>query len=133
MASHSTTTSNASGFSAISATHPPGGGPFSFFATNFYSRGRELAAGPADEQLFTRQNFLCPAMDLSYSDITLLALALLSYRSVQKRISTHDKGRQLPMTVNYRQLVSVCNTSRGEASSSLLRGPIKSTKGGSQI
>jgi hypothetical protein len=34
-ASHSTTTSNASGFSPISATHPPGGGPFSFFAANF--------------------------------------------------------------------------------------------------
>ena len=45
------------------ATHPPGGGLFSFLATNFYlSRGRGLAGGPGDEQLFARQNFLCPAI-----------------------------------------------------------------------
>ena len=45
MASHSTTTSNASGFSAISATHPPGGGPFSFFAANFYPIERGARRG----------------------------------------------------------------------------------------
>ena len=56
-----------------------------------------------------------------------------SYRSVQKRMSTYDKGRQLPTDGEYQQLVSVCNTSRREASSSLLRRAIESTKGGSQI
>ena len=40
---------------------PPGGGPFSFFAANFYPIAREgFAAGLADEQFFARQNFPCP-------------------------------------------------------------------------
>ena len=46
----------------ISATHPPGGGPFSFFAANFYPIEGGSPGGSADEQLFTRQNFPCPAI-----------------------------------------------------------------------
>ena len=56
-----------------------------------------------------------------------------SYRSVQKRMSTQDKGKQLPIGGEYQHLVSFCNTPRREASSSLLRPAIESTKGGSQI
>ena len=55
-----------------------------------------------------------------------------SYRSVQNVCQLTTK----PTAANdgeYRQLVSVCNTPRQEASSSLLRPAIKSTKGGSQI
>ena len=41
------------------------------FAANFYPIEGGLVGGPADEQLFTRQNFLCPAVGLSYPDISL--------------------------------------------------------------
>jgi hypothetical protein len=42
------------------------------FRSKFLSYSREgLAGGPTDEQLFARQNFLCPAMGLSYPDMSL--------------------------------------------------------------
>ena len=44
----------------FSATHPPEGGPF-LFAANFYPIEGGLAGGPADQQLFARQNLPCPA------------------------------------------------------------------------
>ena len=45
---------------AFSAAHPPGGGPFSFFAANFYHI--EGGARPTGQRMnnFSRQNFLCP-------------------------------------------------------------------------
>jgi hypothetical protein len=78
--------------------HAPTGRGTIFISRNKFlsSRGRELAAGPADEQLFTRQNFLCPAMGLSYSDMTLLALALL----LPLGPKTYVDSRQRPTTAN---------------------------------
>jgi hypothetical protein len=41
----------------ISATHPPGGGPFFIFRSKFYPiEGGARAGGPADEQLSARRN-----------------------------------------------------------------------------
>ena len=41
------------------------------FAANFYPIEGGLAGVPADELLFARQNFLCPAVGLSYPDMRL--------------------------------------------------------------
>ena len=87
------------------------------------SRGRELAAGPADEQLFARQNFPCPAMGLSYPD--------MSFRCTRTPPTARSKNVcRLTTTADSCQCdgVGVCNTSRREASSSLLRGAIETTK-----
>ena len=70
------------------------------------------------EQLFTRQNFLCPAMGLWCSDIHSSLHSHSSYRSVQKRMST-PRQRQTAAECDG---VGVCNTSRREARSSLLLG-----------
>ena len=105
MASHSTTTSNASGFSAISATHPPGGGPFLnqisqhptrrgtifIFRIKFLSyRGRGSPAGQRMND-FCPENFLCPTMCLS-DPARVLLHSHSSDGSVQKRMSTYDKA-----------------------------------------
>ena len=100
--------------------NPAGGGPF-LPSQQIFILSREGSPGaPTDEQLFARQNFLGPAIGLSYPDMTLLALALL----LPLGPKTYIDSRQRPTAANdgeYRQLVSVCNTSRREASSSLLR------------
>ena len=78
----------------VSATHLPGGGPFSFFAANFYHIGGEARRRASSEQLFARQNFPCPAMGLSYPDMSFVKLALPLTARPKKLMSTHDKGRQ---------------------------------------
>jgi hypothetical protein len=61
-----------------------------------------------------------PAIGLSYPDMSLVRLALL----LPLGPKTYVDSRQRPTAANdgeYRQLVSVCNTSRRAARSSLLR------------
>jgi hypothetical protein len=55
----------------------PGGGPFFLLQQIFILSRGKLPGGPSDDQLFARQRFLCPAMGLSYPDMSPL--------------STHDK------------------------------------------
>ena len=55
---------------------PTGRGTIFISRSKFLSyRGRGSPDGPADEQLFARQNFLCPAVGLSRLDASHLQLA----------------------------------------------------------
>jgi hypothetical protein len=45
--------------------HHPEGDHF-HFSQQIFILSKEGLAGPAEEQLFARQNFLCPAMGLPY-------------------------------------------------------------------
>ena len=86
----------------------------------------------ADEQLFCpaklptpRSGLVVPPHDSSCTRTPPTARSKNVYRHTTKADSCQCG--------EYRQLVSFCNTPRREASSSLLRPAIESTKGGSQI
>ena len=89
------------GMDAISATHPPGGGPFSFLATNFYlSRGRGSPAGQGMNNFLPGKTSYAPQSATSNSPVTIAARVayfdtphfdISAYFDAQSRIerSTH--------------------------------------------
>ena len=79
---------------AVSATSPPGGGPFLSSQQIFILSREALAGGPADEQLFAQQNFLCLAMGLSHPDMSFCWTRTIPSCPATKRVSTHDNGGQ---------------------------------------
>ena len=64
----------------LSAMSPPGGRPFLSSEQILILSREGLAGGPADKQLFARQNFLYPAMGLSFTRLVNLLQIAVGYR-----------------------------------------------------
>ena len=71
-------------------------GTIFIFAANFYPiEGGTRRRGQQMGNYFAPRNFWCPAVGFSCPGMSLCWCSHSSYRSVQKRMSTYDKGRRV--------------------------------------
>ena len=75
---------------------PTGRGTIFIFRSEFLSyRGRGSLDVPADERLFARRNFPCPAIGLSWLDSVFVGARTPPTARSKSVLSTHDKGRRV--------------------------------------